>query len=248
MGILWLVDGVLSQEPKLSSSFESQQLRSREERLESEARKTRVSPLASDTAPPPVNPQDQTLLSSESRDFLVPPIPPPNSEVVAQPRANLEHRLGTASKDLSSVNPIAPTSPVEQQQGESRGIPSTVGELMSPDPVTGSADMSTSEALALLEDSGYHHLPVVDQEQRLIGLVSDRDLIGRGRVLGERMVKQVLTATPGTGLQEATQALVSQKFHSLVVIDDEHHPVGMITSFDLLRFLTKHPALKLWHR
>ena len=79
-----------------------------------------------------------------------------------------------------------------------------------------------------------------------MGLVSDRDLLGRGGTIAERMSRRVLTAAAETSIQSASQALVKAQFHSLVVIDAETRPQGMVTSFDILNFLVKHPAMNLW--
>ena len=121
-----------------------------------------------------------------------------------------------------------------------------VVDLMTRDVVSVGPDTSTEVALDMLDTSGFRHLPVVDGEGLLIGLVSDRDLLGREGVLAQRMVARVLTASPDTGLQEAAKALVTERFHCLVVVDAERRPQGMITSDDLLRYLVEHQAMRLW--
>jgi CBS domain-containing protein len=264
MGILWLVDGVLYRDPAWQHSQAAT-----EEALSGEASKTEqrnvqhaknldnTDPSAhrsSDTAettlhePKPL-PKESTMLSAEGQNALIAlPLPPPNSEVAAQPRAYLEHRIGTEALGVGPVSAIARAAGMQNEREDFEYSPSTVGHVMSRDVVTVTPSTSALEALEKLKDTGFHHLPVVGDEERLVGLVSDRDLLGRASNLGERMITEVLTASPNTGLQEAAQALVSKKFHSLVVIDDEQRPIGIVTSFDLLNFLVEHPAMKLWQR
>ena len=92
------------------------------------------------------------------------------------------------------------------------------------------------------------HVLVVDDDQRLVGMVSDRDLLGRPGVLSDFMTPRVLTASPDTSLQRASEALAKQRFHSLVVVNDKRRPVGLLTSCDLLNFLVGHPAMRLWRQ
>ena len=51
-----------------------------------------------------------------------------------------------------------------------------ISDYMTADPMTISADMLLPEARQLLTDNHFRHLPVVDNEKKLIGVVSDRDL------------------------------------------------------------------------
>ncbi|MCK5070201.1 MAG: CBS domain-containing protein, partial [Desulfocapsa sp.] len=47
---------------------------------------------------------------------------------------------------------------------------------MTPDPITVSPAMLLPEARALLNDYHFRHLPVVDEEGGLVGILTDRDL------------------------------------------------------------------------
>ena len=97
-----------------------------------------------------------------------------------------------------------------------------------------------------MAEQGFSHLPVVD-EGRLVGLVSDRDLLrSQASSVGKMMVGRVLTTGPGADLKEVAEALVNCRFHSLVVVDGELAPVGIVTSTDLLGYLVEHPAFGLY--
>jgi CBS domain-containing protein len=52
-----------------------------------------------------------------------------------------------------------------------------LGEVMSPDPDTVSSDTTAIDALRLMQDGDYRHLPIVDSG-RVLGLVSRRDFHG----------------------------------------------------------------------
>ena len=51
-----------------------------------------------------------------------------------------------------------------------------IADYMTADPLTITADVLVPEARRLLDDNHFRHLPVVDDEKKLIGVVTDRDL------------------------------------------------------------------------
>ena len=51
-----------------------------------------------------------------------------------------------------------------------------IADYMTADPLTITADVLIPEARRLLDDNHFRHLPVVDEENKLIGVVTDRDL------------------------------------------------------------------------
>jgi len=55
-------------------------------------------------------------------------------------------------------------------------VTTTVGEVMTPDPDTLLADDSPQQALRMMRKRNYRHLPVVDENHHVIGMVSVRDL------------------------------------------------------------------------
>lgn len=175
-------------------------------------------------------------------------LPPPNSEVAAQPKAPLENRASQLSQEWEVVEPIERVTSSQEKLAALDSSRATVGDLMSRVVLTATPATGISEALELMLESGFHHLPVVDDDQRLVGMVSDRDLLGRPGVLSDFMTPRVLTASPDTSLQRASEALAKQRFHSLVVVNDKRRPVGLLTSCDLLNFLVGHPAMRLWRQ
>lgn len=54
----------------------------------------------------------------------------------------------------------------------------TVGEIMTPDPVSVGPDKPFGHALHLMFEGGFRHMPVVDGHHRPIGIVSARDALG----------------------------------------------------------------------
>jgi CBS domain-containing membrane protein len=70
-----------------------------------------------------------------------------------------------------------------------------VGQIMARPAQTASATMHIVELVPLMSDSGFHHIPIVDEERRLAGMVTQSDLIAalyRGRLddTGVRQMKR----------------------------------------------------------
>jgi len=110
---------------------------------------------------------------------------------------------------------------------------------------------SVREAVALMRERGIRHLPVLDADQRLVGIVTDRDLrgvtfdiaigrvaedIGRLDDLGVREVMTwgVVTVTPATDLRQAASVMRERRLGALPVIDEAEHVVGILTERDLI--------------
>lgn len=233
MGIRWLVNGVFYKEPWYPVPQNAQVI------VDDDDDVPRATERAASVEKPP---PDRSL----AHDPYKLPLPPPNSEVAAQPRADLEHRIQSVSFKDDPVQAIEKSVHLHNQSRDLNDYPTTISDLITRGVVTVGPEATVDEAMEKLQESDFHHLPVVDSEGKLIGLVSDRDLLGKDGQLSETMVPKVLTASEDTQIQEATKALVDRQFHSLVVVDQETRPQGMITSFDLLRYLVEHPAMRLW--
>jgi CBS domain-containing protein len=122
-----------------------------------------------------------------------------------------------------------------------------VGNLMTIDPITISADASASEAEQLLKTYRISGLPVLEGDG-LAGVISQTDLLSaRSSELisanWERLrVRHLMTRPPLTvnataSVRSAARRMIDHHIHRLVVIDEADHPIGVITPLDLLRSL-----------
>ena len=128
-----------------------------------------------------------------------------------------------------------------------------VKSKMERNPVTISPDASFYDARKLIREEGIRHLPVVDKNGKLVGIVTDRDIRGVGPsdatllsvqeinyLLGKLKVsgfmtpaETLLTVTPDTIIEKAVQLLHDNKIGSLPVVDG-NELVGIITETDIL--------------
>lgn len=75
------------------------------------------------------------------------------------------------------------------------GLPgdTPIDELMTPDPVAARVDGRLAEAVRLMTERGYRHLPLVDSEDRYLGLLGSRDVL---RFIAEHFPEAVLNLPP----------------------------------------------------
>lgn len=132
-----------------------------------------------------------------------------------------------------------------------------VGERMSKNLITVTRNTGVDDALRLMRDKNIRRLPVVDNQGKLIGIVSDKDLylaspspatsldIFEMRYLLARlgvekiMSAPVITVQPDTPLEEAARIMADRKIGGLPVLDEQENLVGIITESDLFKIFVE---------
>jgi CBS domain-containing protein len=122
----------------------------------------------------------------------------------------------------------------------------TVGALMSTDPIVVSADAPLADAARLLEKHHVHGLPVVDALGGVVGVVSQTDML-RARTtqdLWERwpglrvrhlMTSPALTVGVEAEVSDAASLMERERVHRLVVVaTDGRTPIGVLSTTDLV--------------
>lgn len=111
-----------------------------------------------------------------------------------------------------------------------------VVERMTPNPIVVMPDTTVSEALRIMEDKHFRHLPVVDDQGTLIGIVSEKDLLrADARIpLRQIMTTDVITVTEYTPLEQAARIMSDRKISSLPVMRSSRL-VGILTETDLFK-------------
>jgi CBS domain-containing protein len=123
-----------------------------------------------------------------------------------------------------------------------------VADLMTPAPLCVRGSVTVRTALLRMRGADVRHLPVVDAHGRLIGFLSDRDLLraegapgGGDRKVEEVMTTDVLTVRPTTLASEVSALMLDRKIGAVPVSDDRGQVVGIVTETDFLRIA--HEAL-----
>lgn len=118
----------------------------------------------------------------------------------------------------------------------------TVEDVMKPNPVTVTGDKGTSESIALMKRKGVNSLLVVDDEDRLQGVVTVDNIRKHGkagRSIAELVEKGVQTVKENMDAREAFDMLIDQKLDYLVVIDEDRKPQGLVTKTSMVKALAE---------
>lgn len=129
-----------------------------------------------------------------------------------------------------------------------------VSETMNTNLVSVAPETKLSEVRALMKNNNFRHLPVVNAEGKLIGIVTDRDMRDASpssllsaeeyqrtldRVM-EHSVSEIMTKDPLTisvyfTLQDTLMVMGSRKVGALPVVDEEGYLKGIMSTRDLLK-------------
>ena len=122
----------------------------------------------------------------------------------------------------------------------------TVGEAMTPDPISILETASLAEAATILDTRKITGLPVVDPDGAVVGVLSQTDLVRAranshlvsswpGLPVGQIMTRPALTIAASASLEEAARVMEERRVHRLVVCDEAATPIGIISTSDLVR-------------
>ena len=130
-----------------------------------------------------------------------------------------------------------------------------IRDVMTTDLVTLSEGESMNLASTIMQVGRIRHLPVVNDEHQLTGLVTHRDLLRvsvsdvadlssdeRKQLLEaipvrEVMQKHIVTTHPMCSLLDAAQLLINHKYGCLPVVDELGKLVGLVTEHDFVRMM-----------
>lgn len=132
---------------------------------------------------------------------------------------------------------------IDQQAAEARRVKRSESGMIL-DPITISPHDSVSDARQMMARYSIGGVPVVDESNKLVGIVTNRDV--RFERDGEVPIREMMTTDPlvtapiGTTLDEAVDILQRHKIEKLPVVDEEGYLKGLITFKDI-RKRRKHP-------
>lgn len=128
-----------------------------------------------------------------------------------------------------------------------------VRERMTSPAVTITPETPFQEALKLMRDKKFRRLPVVDSAGKIVGIVSERDMLHASPSpatslsvwevnyllwklkISDIMTHNVLTLNQDTPIEDAANLMVTHKIGGVPVIDDSGKVVGVITETDIFR-------------
>ena len=149
-----------------------------------------------------------------------------------------EKDLAIAIARQGGIGVIHKNMSIAQQAEQVRSVKRSESGMIL-DPVTLTADARVADAHKLMQRYHIGGIPIVAEDGRLVGILTNRDL--RFEVEVERPVsdimtsRQLVTAPPNTSLEEARIILQRHKIEKLPVVDQNGKLVGLITYKDIMK-------------
>ncbi len=130
-----------------------------------------------------------------------------------------------------------------------------VKEYMTTDVITILTNSQLEEAKVIFDTNSIHHLPVVDDNNSLEGIISKTDLLLlmdwgtkydltsskrknafllKSNLAIDLMEENVVTVGPDDTMEKCFDIFKENYFHAIPVVDDNHKLIGLITTYDLL--------------
>jgi CBS domain-containing protein len=142
----------------------------------------------------------------------------------------------------------------------------TVREIMTEQVISLEPDDNLAMAIEVLQHGKFRHLPILDEHQKLVGLLSDRDILSNLPYAGKKppsaqkifrehlfannssetdflipleniMVRKLLHISPQSTISEAADIINSKKISCLLVVDENEKLCGIITVTDIMQAL-----------
>ena len=158
-----------------------------------------------------------------------------------------EARLAIAMAQAGGIGVIHRNLEAEEQAEEVRKVKRYESGMVV-NPITIFPDETLADALALMRYHGISGIPVVERgpsgkPARLCGIVTNRDVRFADNPLqpvSELMTKKLITVREGVQKDDARRLLHQHRIEKLLVVDEDHRCVGLITVKDIEK-ATLHP-------
>jgi len=142
------------------------------------------------------------------------------------------------SGSTGAVRTVRPTVPNDQE----KGFPMKVSEVMTRGVECTRPDASVYEAARMMADRDIGTLPVCGQNERLVGMLTDRDIVLRAVAEGqdpvmmrvrEIMTPKVITCFDDQSVEEAVRLMEEHQIRRIVVLDRAKRLAGILSLGDV---------------
>ncbi len=164
----------------------------------------------------------------------------------------MRHPKRTIPREIRTRRELHPEREADEREAVNWPESMRVADRMNRGVVTVRADMPVRTAAEIMRARRIRHLPVLDHDRKLVGIVTDRDLrqVVFGPAIQARvgsvtdalaaltvrdvMTRGVITVRPGVEIGEAARLMYEQKIGALPVVEADR-VVGILTESDVLR-------------
>jgi IMP dehydrogenase len=157
-----------------------------------------------------------------------------------------ESRMAIAMAQEGGIGVLHKNMSIESQAMEVRKVKRAENGMIV-DPVTLRENALVIDALSIMKEYGIGGIPVINHDNVLVGIVTNRDLRFErelSRPVTEVMTSNVITTTEFTDFAQAEQILQKYKIEKLPVVDKNNKLVGLITYKDIIKIKARPNACK----
>lgn len=149
-----------------------------------------------------------------------------------------EYEMAIAMAQEGGIGIIHKNMTIEQQAEQVRKVKRSESGMII-DPITLLEGATIGDALRLMAEFKVGGIPVIDENQKLKGIVTNRDLrfqTEMAKPIAEIMTKDnLIVGHAGAGLAEAEEILKNYKIEKLPIVDRDYKLIGLITYRDILK-------------
>ena len=183
-------------------------------------------------------PKDVQLKSKISRNIEV------NTPIVSSAMDTVtESSMAISIAQQGGIGVVHKNMSIENQALQVRKVKRSESGMIL-DPVTLPEDAKVMDALKLMKEYKIGGIPVVDENQILKGIVTNRDLRFEKKlsrpILEVMTSNNIITAEENTSLTQAEEILQKNKIEKLPVVDNNNKLIGLITFRDIIK-VKEHP-------
>jgi len=158
-----------------------------------------------------------------------------------------EHTMAIAMAQEGGIGVIHKNMSIEDQANEVRKVKRAENGMII-DPIIIRRNAFVKDALDLMKEYGIGGIPVLDKSDKLVGIVTNRDLRfekNPDKSIEEVMTKKgLITTTEFTDFEKAADILQEHKIEKLPVVDQDYKLIGLITYKDIIKIKERPNACK----
>lgn len=179
-------------------------------------------------------------------------------------------RLGTvktqAVKTTPAIDSNQPRIPIDnasnyysqqdaaKQTEHSPSKVSILSEIMSTHVISLTVNSTIAEAWQLFQYHGFHHLPIIDENNITLAMLSDRDVMqgpaSQKNINQEKSINSasatVFCFTPETDIRQATRILYEYDLGALPIVNEKYQLLGIVSRTDIMKLVSSYGPLELW--